>query len=222
MRLSTTRCDDNICTGNGPNPCHIVIGTGRFPAILAPGLRRDCPVCTKTILTPCHVCTKTGLTRPPRLHRDYFRPCHVCTKTGLASPTSAPGLFPPLATSVSSSLPPTACDATPAPFLLILQTQCGFIGGPSAPGLDSPPCHICAGTGLTPLPHLRQDYSHPRPQLCRDWAYPCHSAPGLRSIPATSAPGLFSLLYWDYTHPLPHLRRDYSQPSLTGTSLTRG
>ena len=33
----------------------------------------------------------------------------------------------------------------------------------SAPGLGSTVCHICAGTGLNRLPHLR-----------RDWARPCH------------------------------------------------
>ena len=29
-----------------------------------------------------------------------------------------------------------------------------------APGLGSHRCHICAGTGLSPLPHLPRDWAH--------------------------------------------------------------
>ena len=48
----------------------------------------------------------------------------------------------------------------------------------SAPGLGSPPCHLCTGTGLIPptsAPGLGSPLSH----LRRDWAHPARSAPGL-------------------------------------------
>ena len=40
------------------------------------------------------------------------------------------------------------------------------------------PCHICAGTGLTPTHIGAGAWAHPYPHLRRDWARPCHIAPG--------------------------------------------
>jgi hypothetical protein len=90
------------------------------------------------------------------------------------------------------------------------------------------PCHICAGTGLTPatsapglgssLPHLRRDWAHSCHICTGTGLTPAASAPGLGSPPATSLhpPGLAS--------PLPHLRRDWAHlghiPAPTGSGLT--
>ena len=51
------------------------------------------------------------------------------------------------------------------------------------------PCHICTGTAH-PGPHLHQDWARPRPHLYQDWACPCHICNGARLAPSTSAPGL--------------------------------
>ena len=67
--------------------------------------------------------------------------------------------------------------------------------------LGSPPCHICAGTGLppatsarglgSPLPHPHLDWARrPLIHLHRDWARPCHIRTGTGLTPVTSAPGL--------------------------------
>jgi hypothetical protein len=64
----------------------------------------------------------------------------------------------------------------------------------SAPGLGAPLPHICAGTGLTPCPHLRRDWARPAhicagtglapPHICAGhgspatgWAHPCIRLP---------------------------------------------
>jgi hypothetical protein len=51
------------------------------------------------------------------------------------------------------------------------------------------PCHICAGTGLTPATPPPGPGS-PLPRLHRDCAHPRRICTGTRRTPATSAPGL--------------------------------
>ncbi len=67
-----------------------------------------------------------------------------------------------------------------------------------APGLGSPlphlrrdwahPCHICAGTGLTPATSA-PGLGPPLPHLRRDWAHPCHicAGTGLAVLAASTA-----------------------------------
>jgi hypothetical protein len=75
--------------------------------------------------------------------------------------------------------------------------------------------HICSGTGLTPVPHLRKDWVHPRatsapglgsplPHRHRDWAHCAHICARTALAAARSVRGLGSVL--------PHLRRDWAHP----------
>jgi hypothetical protein len=87
------------------------------------------------------------------------------------------------------------------------------------------PCHIFAGAGPTPCPHLHRDWAHPchictgtgrsSAHICAGTGLtpahictgtgltPATSAPGQGAARPTSAPGLGS--------PLPHLHRDWAQ-----------
>ena len=56
------------------------------------------------------------------------------------------------------------------------------------------PCHICAGTGLTP-PTSAPGLVSPLPHLRRDWAHPAHICTGTGAHSGISAPGLRQLYH---------------------------
>jgi hypothetical protein len=206
--IGAASCRATSAPATGPPPRHVCTGTGRSPAIPAPGLRRDCHICTGTVYVTitCHVCAWTILAAG-----------HICAGTALIPAMSAPGLRSIPATSAPGLFSLLYVDFThPLPHL---RRDCAQ----SLPHLHQDysrcymwtiltPCHICAGTALSPATSapglfslLHVDYTHPLPHLRRDRAQPSHICPrtGLSPLPH---------LHRDCAHPLPHLRRDWARP----------
>ena len=90
-------------------PTHICTGTGRTPAISAPG--PPLPTSAPGLGSPLTHLHRDQAHPCPHLLWDWARPCHICSGTGLAANTSAPtGLT--AATSTTGLARPSA---TPAP-----------------------------------------------------------------------------------------------------------
>ncbi len=174
------RC--HICTRTGLTPATSAQGLGPPQPHLHRDWAHPCHICTGTGFRSCNICTATGPPRP-HLHRDLAHPGHICTGTGLFPATSA-GLGSPLPHLRERAhgtglllrlhrLPHTVRRLKagkarrPAAFPRIATTrttiaraaltiECGIGDMNMHCGLTTGRCHICAGTGLAPCPHLHR------------------------------------------------------------------